>query len=176
MTEGDQVFVEEEEASMWDAAPVPFQPKRLLKLADLLEEDADNPNGMKFNMGVWGKTKVDGKLGVDCGTQGCAMGLAALSGIFKRQGLRYRYEQTYDPTTPWNHDAKEILEMAIFHVDHPEDDELIAAAYLFGITMQDADYLFTPDGKNPTTGKKAERRTAQKIREFVAGKLDAKRT
>ena len=31
--------------------------KRLLKLADLLEADANNPKGIKFDMGTWGDGK-----------------------------------------------------------------------------------------------------------------------
>ena len=66
--------------------------QRLLKLAALLEEDAGNPKGMKFDLGYWaapanlGDSDLSKKdFSVDCGTVGCAVGLACLSGAFRRR-------------------------------------------------------------------------------------------
>ena len=53
--------------------------KRLLKLADLLEADAKNKKGIKFD--YWATANLaDPKEPISCGTSACAMGLAALSG------------------------------------------------------------------------------------------------
>jgi hypothetical protein len=124
---------------------------RLLKLADLLEADAANPKGLKFEWGDWG-TVTDPKKPVSCGTQACAMGLAALSGTFKRQGLGYRY-------------GENGLEITFNGAYGP----LRAAIQLFKIDSFAAHDLFIP-GVALTRGKKAERMVARRIRNFVAGK------
>src|SRR4051812_18831228 len=78
--------------------------RRLLKLADLLEADAKNKKGVKFDLEVIAQRSVpntdvygfedsdflpDDTVPIDCGTTACAFGLAALSGVFRRQGLSY---------------------------------------------------------------------------------------
>lgn len=103
--------------------------ERLLKLADLLEADAANPNGLKFDLGYWGidarQAEADSyekkqelqDLGhcftkgqpvpVDCGTAACAVGLAALSGAFAPEGFTYQLtsmgdvEPVYEEDTTW---------------------------------------------------------------------------
>lgn len=84
--------------------------RRLLKLADLLEEDAANAKGVKFDLRVVAchakKHKEaptspydDGRYfrpgerpTLDCGTAAGAVGLAVLSGAFKRQGFTYQID------------------------------------------------------------------------------------
>jgi hypothetical protein len=59
--------------------------KRLLKLADLLEADAKNRKGIKFDLGTVAMSSAEdgnfikGELepSVSCNTVACAMGLAA---------------------------------------------------------------------------------------------------
>lgn len=64
-----------------------MQIERLKLLAQKLREDAANPNGIKFEIGVW-YGDVDGAKPVSCGTTACAMGLAALSPEFQAMGLK----------------------------------------------------------------------------------------
>jgi hypothetical protein len=154
--------------------------RRLLKLADMLETDARNKKGVTFNLAtVVAKTSEDGS-GYSpyaefnpeptCGTTACAMGLAAISGEFKRAGLSYTFSKKHGfIVTTWNGRFKEY------------DD---AAVKLFSITKAEANYLFTPmcyqdksagwGGLITSTveGAAGERRVARRIRKLVAGKVD----
>ena len=140
--------------------------RRLLKLADLLEENARNKKGMQFDINFVGKAssfEAGYTVGVNCGTTGCAMGLAAISGAFKRAGLSYRIDDGWNSArwidTKWKG--------RILDFDH-------AAMRLFGIDNAMATFLFTPSyypyGKR--RGAAAERFVAKRIRKLVAGKLD----
>ena len=68
----------------------------LLKLAELLEEDAANPTGVKFDLGTWGKVPKPGVVDwllwrsprLDCGTKACAIGMACLHPWFNERGLK----------------------------------------------------------------------------------------
>lgn len=137
--------------------------RRLLKLAGLLEADAKNPNGVKFNLALFGEdlTKGAKPLGAHCGTTACAMGLAALSGAFKRQGLTYEVEHYV------NCDLPSDIVVICNGARHLE-----AAEKLFGIDYDTAEWLFTPEHytNKPTKGATGERAVAKRIRDFVAGK------
>ena len=61
--------------------------RRLLKLAKLLRADAKNKKGIKFDLSVWGIVPLGEPVKLDCNTTACAVGLAVLSGAFKREGL-----------------------------------------------------------------------------------------
>lgn len=128
--------------------------RRLLKLADLLEADAKNKKGIKFDLGVFGEVG-DLTTPISCGTTACALGLAALSGAFKRQGLGFKlYEGDLTVTLGSRQDFK-------------------AGASLFDIQIHEATWLFHPFNygqKQPLTGAKGERVVAKRIRDFVAGK------
>lgn len=130
--------------------------RRLLKLADLLEADAKNKKGIKFNLFVWGEG--EGRPGIHCGTMACAMGLAALSGAFRRAGLRTRIVQFGDGA--WDMGVK------LGGLGGTE-----AASALFDIDREAADWLFTPTGyQDVPQGASGERLVAKRIRDFVAGK------
>lgn len=157
--------------------------RRLLKLADMLEADAKNKKGIKFDLDiVVGATNSEQWCGYDryvsptfkpevsCGTTACAMGLAAVSGQFKRAGLSFKLEDGGIIMTTWKGRSK-----------HYE----IAAVRLFNITPEQASYLFDPDFYkdkpvdgddfmpfSKVKGAKGERRVARRIRKLVAGKLD----
>ena len=150
--------------------------KRLLKLADLLEENAANRKGLKFDLDVIGETKMD-EYGVpiavpmDCNTVGCAMGLAAISGVFKRAGLEYGIYAGIDGQ------GKDIWEVAVMMDDGDREyTDIDAAVPLFGINTEAAYWLFSGSGAynrygaNRMTGARAERMVAKRIRDFVAGK------
>lgn len=133
--------------------------KRLLKLADLLEADAKNKKGVKFDLAIWGRSYIGG-LSMSCGTVACAVGLAVLSGAFKRAGLTnfHKYPETFSVC--------------------PEFDGSTgfdAVNKLFNIKIQESAFLFDagayPDDKH--RGAVAERFVAKRIRDFVAGKVSA---
>lgn len=151
--------------------------RRLLKLADMLEADAKNKKGIKFNLNTVAEPSDRQKSAketsfdptVSCGTTACAMGLAAISGAFKRAGLSYdvdSWERYFD--NKWVHTIQTTIDGQI--VDY--DD---AAVAIFGITLEEANFLFTPRcyGRLPKTGAKGERIVAKRIRDFVAGKVKA---
>lgn len=136
--------------------------RRLLKLAYLLEADAKNKKGIKFDLGTVGEASNWGtnefQPGMNCGTTACAMGLAAISGAFKRSaGLSYRVCDTELMTT----------------LNGKRADYAIAATKVFEISEADAHFLFTSSfyANAPTEGAEGERYVAKRIRDFVAGKV-----
>lgn len=133
-----------------------MQKRRLLKLAALLEADAKNKKGIQFDLGTWGQGNM--APGLNCGTTACAMGLAALSGVFRYAGLRKEIIK-FDGESDW-----EIM------VRCKGGTGLEAACNLFDIGYGDAGWLFYPDsyeGETPQ-GAKGELRVAKRIRDFVA--------
>jgi hypothetical protein len=134
--------------------------RRLLKLADLLEADARKKRGISFNLNTVGTTIMwlDSRkpIALDCGTEACAMGLAAISGAFKRQGLSYKIIGRFIETT---------LNGRVQGYDKSAMD-------VFNLSMQEADFLFTPCSypQEIRLGAPAERYVAKRIRDFVAGK------
>lgn len=136
--------------------------RRLLKLAHLLESDAKNKKGIKFNLGVLGFAAFDDDKNakLDCGGSGCAMGLAAMSGAFKREGLSYK------ATGGLMNNIKTMLNGRSLLYD-------TAAMRLFDISRSQANFLFTPSfyPRNKLKGAIGERYVAKRIRDFVAGKV-----
>ena len=130
--------------------------RRLLKLADMLEADAANRKGLKFDLDIIGEVELGAKPGLNCETSGCAIGLACLSGAFKRAGLGYEVRvHVIEPT--W--EGKTLGWLGY----------LTAAENLFGIDSHQAAYLFDSghyDGDQ--RGAKGERVVARRIRRFVA--------
>lgn len=144
--------------------------RRLLKLADLLEEDAANKKGVKFDLGSWatpseGMTFANTKeVPVDCNTSACAMGLACISGAFKREGLTYEFDYSH------------IYGGHILEPNHEGNIGFAAARSLFDINDADSYFLFDPDEypTSKTKGAAGERFVARRIRDFVAGKTAAR--
>lgn len=129
--------------------------KRLLKLAELLEADAKNKKGVKFSMPSWGYVE-DKSAPISCGTQACAMGLAALSGAFKQAGLDYYLADGH----------------VQFTVKGANMHGASAAEEIFGITYDDSMKLFE-NWKGAGVGRRAELAKAKQIRRFVeTGKAD----
>lgn len=140
--------------------------QRLLKLADLLEADAKNRKGIKFDLTVIAtksdedKTKYfDGEIPpVDCGTAACAVGLACISGAFKKSGFTYRYDDCWGiiPTYT-DSDGKRYSGF----------DQ--ATCPFFGLSHDESDYLFQPRRypHDKLTGAVGERYVAKRIRQFV---------
>lgn len=131
--------------------------ERLLKLADVLERDAYQLHGVKFDL-LSIITVDDPKLGpgMNCGTMACALGIWALCGEFEGVTIS-RVERTtgkdfdveYQNTT--NRDAAEIY----FDISGDVSAWLFLNQYYTGL---------------PTEGEAGERAVAARIRAFVAGK------
>ena len=131
---------------------------RLLKLAALLEADAKNKKGVKFDLGIWGRSD-DPELtpvSVSCGTTACAVGLAVVSGAFKRSGL-YNTADLPGRISP--------------SFDNRVGFDAVEA--FFDLTGEEAGFLFSDDFYPVSfrTGAKGERFVAKRIRQFVAGKV-----
>lgn len=142
--------------------------RRLLKLADMLEADAKNTKGLKFDLEQVGissaflEADFDKTLGlpdfkpeVSCGTTGCAMGLAAISGEFKKAGLSFMVDDKSVDTTINGHRV----------------DYISAAKSVFGLKYIESQFLFSPDWYpyNKHKGAIGERFVAKRIRSLVAG-------
>jgi hypothetical protein len=131
--------------------------RRLLKLADLLEANAKNKKGVKFDLETVARSRSLGKtMPLDCGTTACAMGLAAISGAFKRQGLSYYIVQPYGVNLTVHGDSMHYADVAM---------------RMFDLTLHEAHYLFSPGHAPFKTykGARAERLVAKRIRALVAG-------
>lgn len=134
--------------------------ERLLRLADLLEADAARPDGVKFDLAhvvCVGQRPENGIVKVDCGTQACAMGLAAISGAFEDEGLGYRIGLLG-------------FDVTIYGEPREWSD---AASHVFGLATNEVDFLFTPCAYMQTKGAEAERIVASRIRDMVAGDVVA---
>lgn len=128
--------------------------KRLLKLADLLKADAKNKKGVKFDLSAWGRIG-DKREPLSCGTTACAVGLAIISGAFKREGLR----------------AGQFSTSLLFPTYRHHSDWEATSAF-FSITNDQAEWLFM-DESYPVShqqGARGERAVAKRIRDFVAGR------
>lgn len=142
--------------------------RRLLKLADLLEADASEKKGIKFDMGTIAERKAksaeDRAIKLDCGTTGCAMGLAGISGAFKHAGLGYRIGEQLDPDGGMD---------IVLTVGGSRTDYHSAAIMIFGLTQGQARFLFAPESypSKFIRGAKAERYVAKRIRDLVAGEI-----
>lgn len=150
---------------------IPMNANRLNRLADLLIKDAANPQGVKFNMNKWAGDDVrdtresypiegDVQIKVDCGTQACAFGLAAISGEFKSDGLGFKIEEA-----GW---------YGGFGMLVPTYGDLIeynAAMAFFGLTNAQASFLFGPENYPylKQTGAKAELEVVNRIKFLLNG-------
>lgn len=127
-----------------------MRPRRLLRLAALLEKDAASRCGVKFNMGTWGYAARNSLPSLSCGTEACAIGVAVLSGEFN--GLTYGT----------------ILGTQITPL-YRKWERYEAVEKYFDLSFDHARYLFSPSCYLPeqTRGGRAERYVAQRIRDFV---------
>lgn len=132
--------------------------RRLLKLADLLEKDARRKRGIRFNMRTWGNIN-NPKKPLSCGTQACAMGLAALSGAFRHEGLSAVIRE--DGDFQFKVSGKKTY------------NGFRASRKFFRINSRNAERLFEADDvglPDEGRGARAELAVAKRIRDFVAGK------
>lgn len=130
--------------------------RRLLKLADLLEADAKNKKGIKFDLNYFVRPDDPKEPSATCNTTACAVGLACVSGAFKRSGLGMVLSSN----------GFEIIPK--FKRRFGEE----AARSFFGIKGTEFYFLFMPGSYLVgDSGSKAERAVAKRIRDFVAGKV-----
>jgi hypothetical protein len=145
---------------------------RLLKLAELLEADAANPEGVMFTLKDWAtpssalrgisssKVFESEVIPLNCNTAACALGLAALSGEFASEGLTFKLTEagTFKGTL-----------VPIFE-DYKGFD---AGSVFFEIGKKETYLIFDPDYYQVTSGSEAELEVAKRIRQLVTdGKLD----
>ena len=102
--------------------------RRLLKLADYLRKVKKRD----FNMSHWSGPPNPWDSGVNCGTTACAMGYACHIPSFKRAGLKL---VPYPGTLGERGECYPAFDGA---------NEFDAAAKFFGISHQEASYLFNP--------------------------------
>lgn len=127
--------------------------ERLALLSDELLKNADDPKGMKFYLGYWlkGPDNVFSSTGIarDCGTTGCAVGLAMVTPAFNEEGLESMYGEPYfDFTNGWQ-----------------------AVKKYFGLDRAEAEYLFSDEQYSklglPISGAEAEKAVAARIKKFL---------
>jgi hypothetical protein len=122
--------------------------RKLLKLADLLEEDAEKKYGIKFDLRTWGSVG-NKERPLSCRTHACAMGLAALSGKF---GISYKL---YSGCVSF--DIKRYGSASGYG----------AAVDVFDIDISTAQWLFGSNNYRLKRGARAELQVARRIRKFV---------
>lgn len=151
--------------------------RRLLKLAKFLERLPKK----RFDFGQWVGDDWKGKKDLSCGTTACALGWATAIPSFRKAGLRLKsYGFTSYPrggyVTLKGHDNSLSSEEA--------------AAQVFGITENEATYLFNPDmdsqGLDDALAERlslhdappsdaSAKQVAKHIRRFVKAKFDFKK-
>ena len=143
--------------------------KRLLKLADLLEADAKNRRGIKFDLSTWGETpNIAAFTEPSCNTTACAIGLACVSGVFKRGGLSFKVNEE-GSIIP-------ILESTVTNYWGEETstlEEFDAVDQFFDLEDRESTFLFSEEEypRAKRKGAEGERFVAKRIRDFVAGKV-----
>lgn len=144
--------------------------RRLLKLAGLLEANAKNRKGAKFDLAYWGTVEKAEEL-MSCGTTACAAGLAAISGAFKRQGLSYRLEKRAF-SEGFNIEIT-LNGLCVDDMENGTNGSFISVQKFFDLTIREGEFLFLPNKYPglPTKEAAGEFIVAQRIRQFVDGKV-----
>lgn len=147
--------------------------QRLIRLAELLEADAANPTGLKFDLGFWGvpaefsgtgygerdkliesglKLPAADKTVINCNTAACAVGLAVLSEAFAKEGLTGHIDY-----------SGELIP------EFENNEGWDAVTRFFDINDADAARLFTSGEYPVSKGAAAEEAVALRIRSYVNG-------
>lgn len=117
-------------------APFKVGQRRLLKLAAFLEKLPRK----RFYYGSWVGEDWKGKADLSCGTTACALGWATTIPEFRKLGLRLR------PLALAEEPAQGVVSLAsqkASEVDR-DDDPILAALKVFGLSEDETDYLFQP--------------------------------
>lgn len=127
--------------------------RRLLSLAVLLEKLPNN----KFDYGSWvGENWKEGNTNL-CGTTACAFGWATTIPALKRVGLKLKKHNGGYPT---------VVTMDGLGCNLHSAEK--AAKKVFGLNVQEFEYLFVPDFVNKSLGSDATaKQVAKHIRKFV---------
>jgi len=125
-------------------------------MATLLLENARNMGGACFNYGVFIRTSNNGeKPSMDCGTQVCAVGLAAVSGKFPGLGFEY--------------DASDRAPRVVYRKGRTLiEDPFHAAQEIFEVNYEQARFLFA-SAPIKSTGAEGEIKLAEIILKFISG-------
>lgn len=136
--------------------------ERLEFLAGALERNAANPQGMRFSLSTWLMKWVEGQPesvpSMDCGTVGCAIGLAMLLPEFQAEGLEMAPMCFgYDRWVP----------------NYCGYTRFSAVTAFFSIRHMEAEYLFHVAGypRGKQRGVDGELAVAARIREFLAKRM-----
>jgi hypothetical protein len=142
-----------------------LQKRRLRRLIKLLEWDVNNKEGVQFDLNTvahptnYPMISFVGKreIPINCGTTACAMGLAAISGEFNKEGLGFTVCNTSRLDIKWKGKFSSYYE---------------SAQWLFGITESQALYLFSPSSypESKQKGAVAERFVIRRIKNVIEGK------
>ncbi len=116
-------------------------------MALMLELHHDN--GVRFGLRGWVVFDTTDTSGEDnwCGTKACACGLASLNHTFQQAGFNFnKYEVTFGNLSSWS-----------------------AVQEFFGITLMQADYLFSASSYRggKTYGDRGAQTVARRIRKFI---------
>lgn len=132
--------------------------ERLAFLADKLEENANNPKGMKFDLSLWSHTERAVPKAIDCRTTGCAVGLAGLLPEFVAEGFSIT-GNIFSTTTPR------------YVTDRENVEGWRAVETFFDLSPEKAGWLFTEHRYQwddlPTKGAAGELAVANRIREYL---------
>jgi len=135
--------------------------RALKRLVKLLRKDADNPEGIQFDMGTWGRIE-DKKNVLSCGTTACGMGLAALSGKFSFEAILRKV---------WNDDTQSYEPYRILAMrrvgERKETDPITLAEETFGLGSTLAMEMFIPSPGFPSDGRAGELSLANRIEKFI---------
>jgi len=143
----------------------------LLKLADLLEELP----AKRFDYTVWVGPEWMGKEDLSCGTVACALGWATTMSPLRRMGLHLDKsgEVGIKPTPANGLSPGDIYDQVL-------NSPFYAAAYAFGISQDEACWLFSPyrrriEGTDKPRGPRpgpnsSAKSVAKHIRKFVEWK------
>lgn len=136
--------------------------ERLERLAVLLDGYRPEPSAPDFDLAGWATTETrrTGFLWLrkrECGTQGCAVGLACLSGIFANEGLSLTtnasgYLPVFEGKRSW-----------------------YAVEAFFGLSIKQAIRLFQPDSYPVSRGPLAAAFVAARIRDMIKRSMTARR-
>jgi hypothetical protein len=157
-----------------EEVPMPHS-DRLQRLRDLLVADKNNPQGSKFDLDRWAwpadvpvptdnvtplypyREEVLPK--VDCGTYACAIGLAILSGIFEKEGLKANFiDNIFNPGEGGFAIVPSFDGWSGYH----------ATQRFFNLSFNDTLHLFHPDRYDTKYGAAAEQEVIDRIDRIIA--------
>lgn len=111
---------------------------RLEKLYDFL----GTVKPAKFNFGAWGASNIGATDLNVCGTTACALGWAASMPEFRKRGLKLQWSVATVGPGDKESEAVVVLKDKDGQLYNGED----AGREFFGLTSDEADYLFLPKG------------------------------